>query len=148
MKISYIAAISVLTHAVIGAPIVKTITTRIGADEPIASGVSGVVSVGASVAISYPALFRPVVNLVPALGIITSASSFLGGRFAGAAAGLIAGRTILGFFDSEMGNNVPIIGGIIRNEGEEGGADNGTSIGTNMSTGDNSSNDSNAGIED
>ncbi|KAJ2377769.1 hypothetical protein IW150_001193 [Coemansia sp. RSA 2607] len=90
----------------------------LGAEEPLATGVYGLASIGASFAVEHTGLFGPLLNSLPGAQVILGAANMLGGKFAGSTAGGIASKATLGFLEGEAGNNIPILGIIIRNENE------------------------------
>ncbi|KAJ1648734.1 hypothetical protein LPJ64_000053 [Coemansia asiatica] len=114
--LSIIVSLYLSANAVIGAPLIKAIISTLGVEQPIATGVYGIASVGASFAVEHTGLFGPLLNNLPGAQVILNAANLLGGRFAGATAGGIASKATLGFLEGELGNNIPIIGGIIRDE--------------------------------
>ncbi|KAJ1728127.1 hypothetical protein LPJ61_004202 [Coemansia biformis] len=103
-----------------GAPLVKSAIMTLGVDGPIETGVYDVASVGASYVVENPGLFGPLLNAIPGAQPILNAAHLLGGRFAGSTAGGIASRAIQGFLEGETGNNLPLVGWIIRNGDEHG----------------------------
>ncbi|KAJ1822577.1 hypothetical protein LPJ56_000659 [Coemansia sp. RSA 2599] len=106
----------VSANIALGAPLIKALISTLGVEEPVATGVYGVASIGASFAVEHTGLFGPLLNKLPGAQVILNAANMLGGRFAGATAGGIASKATLGFLEGELGNNIPIIGGIIRDE--------------------------------
>ncbi|KAJ2879630.1 hypothetical protein FB639_003041, partial [Coemansia asiatica] len=94
--LSIIVSLYLSANAVIGAPLIKAIISTLGVEQPIATGVYGIASVGASFAVEHTGLFGPLLNNLPGAQVILNAANLLGGRFAGATAGGIASKATLG----------------------------------------------------
>ncbi|KAJ2453148.1 hypothetical protein GGF42_003865 [Coemansia sp. RSA 2424] len=110
-----IAAAMALAHVSLGAPLIKTAIIALGGEELVATAAYDVASVGASFAVEHTGLFGPLLNYVPGAQIILGAAGLLGGRFAGGTAGTVASKATLGFIEGTAGDNVPLVGWIIRN---------------------------------
>ncbi|KAJ2158453.1 hypothetical protein GGF46_003770 [Coemansia sp. RSA 552] len=101
-------------QAALGAPLVKTLIMTVGAEGVVETAAYNIASVGASFAVEHKGLFGPILNNVPGAQAILSAARLLGGKFAGATAGGLAGTATRGFIEGNAGNDIPLVGWIIR----------------------------------
>ncbi|KAJ2888971.1 hypothetical protein GGI21_006665 [Coemansia aciculifera] len=109
-----IAAAMALAHVSLGAPLIKTAIVALGGEEVVATAAYDVASVGASFAVDHTAWFGPILNYIPGAQIILGAAGLLGGKFAGGTAGTVASKATLGFIEGSIGNDLPLVGWIIR----------------------------------
>ncbi|KAJ2000345.1 hypothetical protein GGI04_002016 [Coemansia thaxteri] len=115
MRLGYtVAAALTLVQAALGAPLFKTAVMALGVEDAIAVGAYDVVSVGASYAVDHPGVLGPLLSYIPGAQVILGAASLLGGKFAGSTAGGIASKATQGFIEGSAGDNIPLIGWIIR----------------------------------
>ncbi|KAJ2742343.1 hypothetical protein GGI20_004548 [Coemansia sp. BCRC 34301] len=103
-----------LVHASLGAPLIKTAIIALGGEEVVATAAYDVASVGASFAVEHTGLFGPLLSYIPGAQIILGAAGLLGGKFAGGTAGGVASKATLGFIEGSLGNDLPLVGWIIR----------------------------------
>ncbi|KAJ2315351.1 hypothetical protein H4S02_002070 [Coemansia sp. RSA 2611] len=99
-----------------GAPLIKSVIMTVGAEGPIQTGAYDVASVGASFAVEHTGLFGPLLNNIPGAQAILGAAQLLGGKFAGSTAGGLASRAVGGFIEGSAGNDLPLIGWLIRDQ--------------------------------
>lgn len=102
--------------AIQAAPLIKTALMTLGGEEPLATGVSHIASRGASVVVENPRLLKPILQYVPGAQALLGAASLLGGGFAGRAVGGVASRAVEGLIEGDVGNSIPVLGYIIREE--------------------------------
>ncbi|KAJ2490944.1 hypothetical protein IWW37_002723 [Coemansia sp. RSA 2050] len=115
MKFANCVATAVaLTNFSLGAPLIKTAIVALRGEELFATAAYDVASVGASFAVEHTGFFGPLLNYIPGAQVILGAAGVLGGRFAGGTAGGVASRATLGFIDGNLGNDLPLVGWIIR----------------------------------
>ncbi|KAJ2617375.1 hypothetical protein H4S08_000343 [Coemansia sp. RSA 1365] len=105
-----------ISQTALSAPLIKSMIITLGADEPIETAAYDVASVGASFVVDHTGLFGPLINIIPGSHVILGAAQLFGGKFAGKTVGGVASKKTQGFLEGEAGNNIPLIGWIIRNE--------------------------------
>ncbi|KAJ2408394.1 hypothetical protein GGI10_004846 [Coemansia sp. RSA 2530] len=109
-----IVAVATLANISLGAPLIKTALVALGGDTLVATAAYDVASVGVSFAVDHTGFFGPLLNYIPGAQVILGAAGVLGGRFAGGTAGGVASRATLGLIDGGLGNDLPLVGWIIR----------------------------------
>ncbi|KAJ2020969.1 hypothetical protein GGI03_005039 [Coemansia sp. RSA 2337] len=115
MKLTSSIVVAVaLAYTSLGAPLIKTAIIALGGEELLATAAYDVASVGASFAVEHTGLFGPLLNYIPGAQIILGAAGLLGGRFAGGTAGGVASKATLGLIEGSLGNDLPLVGWIIR----------------------------------
>ncbi|KAJ1991499.1 hypothetical protein GGI25_003483 [Coemansia spiralis] len=112
----FAAIIAFQQQLALGAPLIKSVIMTVGAENVLETGAYDVASVGASFAVEHTGLFGPLLRNLPGAQVILGAAGMLGGKFAGATVGGVASKAVQGFIEGEAGNNLPLIGWIIRNE--------------------------------
>ncbi|KAJ2819445.1 hypothetical protein IWW50_005452 [Coemansia erecta] len=91
----------------------------IGMEPVVETGAYDVASVGASFAVEHTGLFGPLLNNIPGSKAILGAAQLFGGKFAGSTVGGLASKAVGGFIKGEAGNDLPLVGWIIRDQESE-----------------------------